>query len=289
MAGRVEEAIVSKDQKTKLFIRRWNTGTPPVAKLVLIHGYLEHGGRYQEFAEFLASEHNVCTIAYDARGHGKSSGQRAYAYDMQDLQEDLEAVMAYAVKDDNDSTSKPPLFVLAHSFGGLVFLDYARERMGLKDVIQGAIIMSPFVDYADGLSGTKVVLSRVLGLALPWLSLPVEEIPVENLTSDKEKQKEHNDDQLMLHSFTVGWARLSLNAQVRVQETTPIVMAMPILYLMTESDKVADPVTIKKVGESIEHKDKTVIAMAGEHELLNETNRSETFKIIGEWICNRLD
>eukprot|EP00527_Entomoneis_sp_CCMP2396_P009460 CAMPEP_0198138594 /NCGR_PEP_ID=MMETSP1443-20131203/1975_1 /TAXON_ID=186043 /ORGANISM="Entomoneis sp., Strain CCMP2396" /LENGTH=287 /DNA_ID=CAMNT_0043800423 /DNA_START=129 /DNA_END=992 /DNA_ORIENTATION=+ len=287
MSSRTEQTVVNPYDGTKLFVRKWNPPSAPVAKMVIIHGYLEHGGRYREFAEYLSSEHNICTLAYDLRGHGKSSGQRAYLYEMKENHTDLEAVLDFGK---NDKHSTVPIFVLAHSFGGLTFLDYARENMALQQKIKGCIITSPFVDYADALGTFKVLVSRVLGRIMPRLSLPVEELPVENLTNDVQKQKEHDEDPANLHSFTIGWALECLNTQLRVRETIPIVIPVPVLYVIAELDKVADVEAVTKVGQNIEQKDKTVVLRKGEqHEVLNEVKRQETYKIIGEWIANRLD
>ena len=243
-------------------------------------------GRYREFAEFLGAEYNICTIVHDARGHGKSSGQRGFIGGMPELFSDIDTILDFAKDDKHPSV---PVFVLAHSFGGMTFLDYARDNMKLSQRIQGSIITCPFVDFADHLDSVKVTVTRILGTFLPRLSLPVEELPAKNLTSDPVKQKEHDEDPANLHYFTVGWGLQTLNTQVRLRETTPLPIATPVLYIVAENDKVSDVEAVKKTGESIEQKDKTIVVRKGEeHEVLNETKREETYRLIGDWIKQRV-
>ena len=44
MSSRTEQTVVNPADQTKLFVRKWTTAVAPVAKLVILHGYLEHGG-----------------------------------------------------------------------------------------------------------------------------------------------------------------------------------------------------------------------------------------------------
>ncbi|KAL7559270.1 hypothetical protein ACA910_009045 [Epithemia clementina (nom. ined.)] len=295
MSSRTEETIQSSDG-TKLFVRKWLPASKPIATLIVVHGFLEHGGRYREIAEYFASEHSISTIAYDLRGHGKSSGQRAYCSSMKDYFDDLEAALAYAKKNgkkatatndetESTTTNEPPtpIFVFCHSFGGLTFLDYARER---KVDIQGAIISAPFVAMAVKVPPIKVTVSKLLGGLLPRLSIPGEDL---DLTHDAEKKREHDEDPLILHSVTLGWAKTCFNAQARVCGTMPLPLSMPILYLEAELDGVSAPDDVKAVGKNIEQKDKTIVVRKGDfHEMHNEVNRHEVYVLIAEWICNRL-
>lgn len=43
----------------------------PQAILLCIHGMMEHSGRYDEFAKYMA-DHGVIVYAFDLRGHGKT-------------------------------------------------------------------------------------------------------------------------------------------------------------------------------------------------------------------------
>ncbi len=54
--------------------RAWDTDSP-VAQVVIVHGYGEHGDRYTRLAERLNAE-GISVWANDHRGHGRSEGHR---------------------------------------------------------------------------------------------------------------------------------------------------------------------------------------------------------------------
>src|SRR5688572_6837863 len=58
--------------------------------IVLMHGYGEHCRRYDELSRHLARRgHAVCR--FDARGHGRTAGQRGYVRDYGEYVDDLAA------------------------------------------------------------------------------------------------------------------------------------------------------------------------------------------------------
>src|SRR4051812_45732949 len=83
-----EEEFLDRGEKTRLWIRTANPTAAPRATLVLTHGLGEHSNRYGHVAaEFVARGWRV--IAWDLRGHGRSSGARGDIGDYQCLIEDL--------------------------------------------------------------------------------------------------------------------------------------------------------------------------------------------------------
>ncbi len=57
-----------------LFYRKWDSATGAVASVVIVHGLGEHSGRYVHVGKYFA-EAGFRTIAFDLRGHGRSSGE----------------------------------------------------------------------------------------------------------------------------------------------------------------------------------------------------------------------
>ncbi|KAL7577730.1 hypothetical protein ACA910_010494 [Epithemia clementina (nom. ined.)] len=132
----------------------------------------------------------------------------------------------------------------------------------------------------------KITVSKLLGSILPRLSIPGEDL---ELTHDAEKIREYNEDPLILHNVTLGWAKTCFNAQARVCGTGPLPLSMPISYLQAELDGVSAGDDVTAVRKSIEQKDKTIVVRKGDfHEMHNEVNRHEVYVLIAEWICNRL-
>ena len=61
----------------QLHENRWLPEGDPVAVVVVVHGFVEHSGRYAELAGRLNRE-GYAVYAMDLRGHGKSKGERVF-------------------------------------------------------------------------------------------------------------------------------------------------------------------------------------------------------------------
>jgi alpha-beta hydrolase superfamily lysophospholipase len=268
----IEQTVKSVDG-TELAVYKWSTtGKASAAQLVVSHGYLEHAMRYAEFAQVLATKHGISVTVYDYRGHGKSGGSPGFVKKWKDYHDDLDAVLTTVEGD-------TPTFVLGHSNGGLVCLDYFSKNTDTR--VQGLIICSPWLGPAA---------SKLLGNIFPKLKLPVskDEAGPRVLTHDPVKIKEHEDDKLNLTKLTVGWAYQSLLAQARVT-TECKQISIPIMYAYAELDRVADPLLNKKFGQLLAADDKTILERKGcHHEILNEIDRDELYGIFAEWIMKRV-
>jgi alpha-beta hydrolase superfamily lysophospholipase/SAM-dependent methyltransferase len=100
----------------ELFYRAWLPATKTDKALLLFHRGHEHSGRWQETVEALNLK-DVAVFAWDARGHGRSSGDRGAARNGADIIKDVDCFTRhvserYAVPLENT-------IVLAHSLGAL--------------------------------------------------------------------------------------------------------------------------------------------------------------------------
>ena len=62
----------------ELFYRAWRPATESRRAIVLFHRGHEHSGRWQDFVDRMAID-DMWFFAWDARGHGRSPGDRGYA------------------------------------------------------------------------------------------------------------------------------------------------------------------------------------------------------------------
>ena len=73
------EHFFTTSDNTALFYRHWPALQPGAKKvIVLFHRGHEHSGRLQHLVDELAMP-DTAFYAWDARGHGKSSGPRGYS------------------------------------------------------------------------------------------------------------------------------------------------------------------------------------------------------------------
>ena len=110
--------------------------------IVLVHGMMEHGGRYHDFARHLA-QHGGNVITFDLRGHG----QHLKAGQLGDFGDPIDGGAAQIFTDmeqlfasfDNNL----PNILFGHSMGSTVALRYAQTHSGLRQIILSAIPTNP--------------------------------------------------------------------------------------------------------------------------------------------------
>src|SRR4051794_16407640 len=112
------------------------------ARLILLHGYGDHSGRYVHFMRWLA-ERGVACHSFDFRGHGRSPGRRGYVRRWDEYLEDLAAFLALAPL--RADAPGGPLFVLGHRHGGLVAAAAGGRGILVNAGVAGCILTSPYL------------------------------------------------------------------------------------------------------------------------------------------------
>src|SRR5688572_1860940 len=103
-----------------IFWQSWRGTAEPRAVVVLIHGAAEHCNRYGYVVEKLAPA-GFPVFALDLRGHGRSQGDRMVIDRMENAVADIDQVVTRA----REEVPGVPLFLLGHSMGGAIALEYA--------------------------------------------------------------------------------------------------------------------------------------------------------------------
>src|SRR5450432_1034690 len=125
----VAEQTMTSWDATELFYRAWlPNGKRAEKALLLFHRGHEHSGRWQETVDALRLE-DVAIFAWDARGHGRSPGERGAARDLTDVIKDVDAFVRHV--SESQGIALENMIILAHSFAavtvGAWVHDYARR------------------------------------------------------------------------------------------------------------------------------------------------------------------
>ncbi|MDA1050647.1 MAG: lysophospholipase [Planctomycetota bacterium] len=122
-----------------LFAQSWSPPSELRGVIGIVHGLGEHSSRYQPFAErFARAGYRV--VAYDQRGHGRSSGKRGDAPSYEALLDDIGALLAEM----NTGDVSLPRFLFGQSFGGGLVLNLAlRRRLDLNGIIASSPLLLP--------------------------------------------------------------------------------------------------------------------------------------------------
>jgi acylglycerol lipase len=115
-----EIKTIHTQDKQKLHCSIIENGSP--VWIVVTHGLGEHGARHDYFFKYFSQYFNICL--YDLRGHGLSSGQRAYVNEFRDFTNDLEEVIAFLMKE----YAMKRYVLFGHSMGGLITASYMQKN-----------------------------------------------------------------------------------------------------------------------------------------------------------------
>ncbi len=270
--------FTSKDGTT-LFATLYPTACPsPKANALIVHGYADHGGRYEEVARVLNAA-GLNALCVDLRGHGRSDGDRGLIKKFDQYLEDVEAALAQLVEHCGDRD----VLLVGHSNGGLIALRMLADPFRCPKSIKAAVLSSPFLALQVK-APAKVLFAKLASVLLPKLALP-NEIDSADLSHDKEKVREHEHDTLCHDVASARWFTEATSAQQWVEEFAHRI-AVPTLWVVAGTDKLADPAQTRKVhlrlsSESSFHEFPDMY-----HEVFNEVERANVFKLITDF-CNQ--
>jgi len=278
MAVEYTEQKPAAQDGLRLHLQRWApTGGDVAAELFVIHGYGEHGGRYREFAHHLA-ERRIAVSALDYRGHGRAEGPRGFVAEFERYHDDVDAGLATL-------SGEAPRFLLGHSLGGLIALDYVARNGPRVGELRGLVATNPYLALAMKVPGYKVLLANTMAKLYPRLAIP-SGLPTDGLSRQEGVREAYERDPFVFSIATSGWFRETNEAQLRVRRLTKL--PLPCLYVYSDSDPIAQPAANRQLAAQLGG-DIDIIERRGElHEVLNEIDREELYDRIAEWIERRL-
>lgn len=263
------ERLASRDG-TSLHLHAWPVPKPQ-ATLLVVHGYMEHGQRYEEFAHAL-QRHSISVYALDLRGHGLSGGAPGRLRRFSDYLDDVTTALHVL-------PAPQPAFLLGHSLGGLIALQLAAS--GLRP-LRGLLLSNPYLERALKVPRWKLMAGQLLGVVAPWVALPAGLDPA-SLTHDPEVLGRRARDPLIFDKATVGWFREINQQQISAQ--APLKVSCPVVWCVGTADAVAKPEASYEAFARLQAPEKELLRLEGDfHEVLHETHRQRLFERLAEWM-----
>ena len=260
-----------------LYLHDWTIDSPKAA-VALLHGYGEHAGRYAHVAEVFNAR-GISVTAVDLRGHGRSPGTRGHVDRFNDYYLDATAALDTA----RAAAGTAPLFVLGHSMGGLLALDWLTS--GVDRNIAGLVLSSPFLGVALEVGAVKEALGKVMSNIYGKLALP-SGLKGGDVTRDADNAQLYDSDPLNNKNATARWYTEAMSAIDRVFGRVGD-LQVPLLLLYGGEDKVASADAIDRLVPKLTMSDRTTERLAGYyHELVNEPPafRDPVMTRMADWI-----
>lgn len=257
----------------------WVPAGKPKAILVIAHGGFEHAGRYAHVADYMTRV-GYWVWACDHRGHGRSAGKRGHIDSFDDYIADLGHIVRIA----KEKAPSVKVFLLGHSLGGLIALNYA-ERRG--EELSGLVVTSPGLKGKMKVSAAMVFMASILSRIAPGFSIKVG-LDATLISRDREVVQKYVSDPLV-HRFVTS---RFVTETLRAQEETMLgadKLTVPCLVLQAGDDGLVDPSVTTDFFKRMASADKTLKVYEGfYHEILNEPGKESVLRDIDAWISARI-
>ncbi len=264
----------------KLFFQYWLPDTEDIkAYVIVLHDLATHSDRMKRLAEYL-TEKRYGLFSFDLRGHWRSAGNYLGHIDSMDhLQKDL-VLFTYIVR--KHSVNKK-IFLMGHSFGGLISLIYGINHPNLP----GVIVSCPLLGLSKKMSFGKKITKKMSAKLSPTKIIPYI-IDQKHLTSDLKILRQFIRDDNKLENISVKTAS-EIDKSMKWVMDYSSKLVCPTFIMQGENDKIVDIDKTKEFFENVKSKDKNYKLYEGFlHDLLNEKNRNYIYQEIFKWLEKHL-
>jgi len=278
MVWRRETYVVLSDRGER-YRRAW-IPEDPHRVLILIHGYGEHAGRYDEMAMYFARR-GFAVHAYDQVGHGRTPGPRGHVDRFDRLPE--EAVrFAELVRLDHPGLSTT---LLGHSMGGLVV---AATAALLRPEVDRFVLSASLLRLGQGGLGetARLFAARCLSTLAPRIGLSVGLDPV-GLSRDPDVVRRYREDPFVKDRMTARFAA-GLNRLVQQVGVSAERVERPMMVLHGGDDPISAVQGSRDfyAGLAKPVRDQSCLRVYPglRHEIFNEPERAQVWQDVLSWI-----
>ena len=253
----------------------------PHRVMLLVHGFAEHAGRYDEMAMYFANR-GFAVHAYDQAGHGRTPGPRGHVDRFERLLDELSRFVEQIGSEHPDL----PIVLVGHSMGGLVVAATAAFRRPPVDriVLSGALLELPSKGSLD--RTLRIAVARVLSRLAPRLGLTTG-LDAEGLSRDPEVVRRYREDPFVKDRMTARFATGLFAMVSRVREAAGRI-ERPILILHGEADPICPAEGSRRLFAALEPqiaKQSRLSVYPGlRHEIFNEPERESVWQDMLAWL-----
>lgn len=225
-----EHRFVSHDG-VELFYRRWQAVQDADRAIILFHRGHEHSARLQDVVDKLDLP-ALHMFAWDARGHGRSPGERGYAENFGILVKDVDCFVRHVSKTYRIPMSN--IVIMAHSVGSVVASTWVHDY---APPIRALVLGSPALRvrlYVPFAIPALRVLLKLKGKA--YLNSYVK---AKLLTHDPAKIAAYNNDLLITRAIAVNILVGLFDAGTRLMKDAGAIH-VPTIMLVSGADWVVE-------------------------------------------------
>ncbi len=274
-----EASILTLPNGAQRFVQSWLPAGQPYAVLIVVHGLGEHSGRYADFAAWF-TDRGCAVHAFDLHGHGRSPGKRGHLRRWEEFRDDTAAFLGHVASRHPNT----PRFLVGHSMGGLIVLDYGLH-LRASDDLHGIIASGPPLGRGENVSPVRMWAARMMAKLLPSLHLS-NGLDAAWLSRDETVVRAYRTDPLVHGYITPGLgAAMMATMETVMAQATSWPADLPLLIVHGEADPICPPQASARFFEQAGARDKTYRTYPGYlHEVFNEVGREAVLSDVWAWI-----
>lgn len=263
----------------KLFYQSWTLHAAPTrGAVVLVHGIGEHSGAYGRVVERLVPA-GLAVYGFDLRGHGRSPGPRGFVSSWDEYRQDLGAFVRFVQGPHPDL----PLFLVGHSMGGIIVLDYALRH---PDGLTGVVAISPAIGDI-GVSPALMLVTRAISRVRPSFSRRTG-LDVAAISRDPQAVEAYRADALVHDLATARLVAEMVRTAKWIQAHAPE-LSVPLLIQHGNADRIAHPNGSRRFVANVTVPDKELREYPGAfHQVHNDTCHEEVTGDLLAWLERHL-
>ncbi|MBI4387880.1 MAG: lysophospholipase [Candidatus Omnitrophica bacterium] len=261
-----DEGYFQAKDGIKLFYRAWEQSQATPNVCILIHGYGDHSGRYNELIGSL-SELPFSFYAFDLRGQGRSGGRRVFVDYFHQYAADCNDFLQFLGNQGKIRSKK--LFLFGHSLGGLIAIQVASQDQGEWS---GLILSSPcFQLYGVSWSLILRFFVKILARLAPHLVMR-NLVKPRYLFHDSKRMEEYLKDSQIERRVAVHLANEIVKACQCAQKER-IRLQAPLLVLASGDDRIVSLPATQNWFDKVQAVSKKMVTYPNlYHEIFNETD-----------------
>ncbi|KGX86763.1 alpha/beta hydrolase [Pontibacillus litoralis] len=241
----------------------------PRGVVILVHGAMEHKGRYDQLANRWVQEGFHC-IYGDLPAHGEFAGERGHIRSFQEYMDTIVEWIKHA------TTFHLPIFLIGHSMGGLSIIRTLEENTIVP--VDGVILSSPCLGIKNPPAKPLKILAKGLNIIAPRMKFNGQLDP-QTVTREMAVVRQDINDDLMLKKVSVRWYS-EFEKGIRLAfERISKYPNIPTLVMQAGDDKIVDKVQTKKWFDRLMIHEKSYKEWDHlYHEIFNDPEREDVFQ-----------
>ncbi|GGD05707.1 alpha/beta hydrolase [Pontibacillus salipaludis] len=236
--------------------------------VVIIHGAFEHSGRYNALANRWVNE-GYEVIYGDLPAHGEYDGVKGHIDRFEEYLDEISTWVEEAQK------SNLPIFLLAHSMGGLATIRLLEEK---ELPIKAVVLSSPGLGIQNPPPKPLQVVAKGLNIVAPKLQLKGNLNP-EHVTRNTSVLQRDHGDRLMLKKVSVRWYKEFEKGIELAFKHIDKYQDVPTLVMQAGDDKIVNKDATLKWFNSLHIHEKFYKEWEGlYHEIFNDPEQDDVFQ-----------